>query len=302
MTTPSIGQVPNTKRRITDPIKSIRVISTGSGQAHPEHIYGTWKPTLWWVLTSRRWVPMPIYVFVIDHADGLVLFDTGMDRRAIIDPSYWPDKVTAFFMRRIFRFHQGPQDTLAHQLAFAGYRARDVRLAVLSHLHFDHAGGIGEIPQAELLVSQDAWDHMQGRHPEREGVLRRDLDVPGARWRRIEFPHTDDPELAPFDRAYDVMGDGSMVLLPTPGHLPGSVSMLIRRTDSAPVLLIGDLAYSIEALEHGKLPGTGEREELNVSYAKVRELKARLPGLKVVSSHDAEAAKVLEHAPYSESP
>jgi hypothetical protein len=45
------------------------------------------------------------------------------------------------------------------------------------------------------------------------------------------------------------------------------------------------------------MPGTGEREELKVSYAKVRELKARLPGLKVVSSHDAEAAKVLEHAP-----
>lgn len=293
MTTPSIGQVPNTTQRSTDPIRLVRVISTGSGEAHPEHIYGTRKPSLWWIFTSRRWVKIPINLFVIDHADGLVLFDTGMDRRATIDPDYWPDKVTAFFMGRIFRFHQDPEDTLTRQLALAGYRAEDVRLAVLSHLHFDHAGGIGEIPQAELLVSQDAWDHMQGPHPEREGVLRRDLEIPEAHWRRIAFEPTDDPELVPFDRAYDVMGDGSMVLLPTPGHLPGSLSMFVRRQEAPPVLLIGDLAYSVDALEDGRVPGTGNAQELDASYAKVRALKARHPRLVVVSSHDAEAARGL---------
>jgi glyoxylase-like metal-dependent hydrolase (beta-lactamase superfamily II) len=263
---------------------------------HPEHIFGTRKPSLWWIFTSNEWVPIPINVFVIEHADGLVLFDTGMDRSVVTNPDYFPDKVTAFFMRHIFRFHQGPEDTLTQQLAAAGYRAGDVRLAVMSHLHFDHAGGIAEIPQAELLVSQDAWDHMLGRHPEREGVLKRDIDIPGARWRRMVFSPTADPALAPFDRAYDVMGDGSMVLLPTPGHLPGSVSMLVRMTGTPPVLLIGDLAYSVAALERGQIPGTGDKEELRDSYDKVRALKAHLPGLVVASSHDAEAARALEDA------
>jgi N-acyl homoserine lactone hydrolase len=276
--------------------KSVTVVSTGSGEVHPEHIFGTRKPALWWIFTSRKWVSIPINVFVIEHADGLVLFDTGMDRSVVTNPDYFPDKVTALFMRRIFRFHQGPEDTLTQQLAAAGYRAGEVRLAVMSHLHFDHAGGISEIPQAELLVSQDAWDHMLGRHPEREGVLKRDIDVPGARWRRIVFSPTADPALAPFDRAYDVMGDGSMVLLPTPGHLPGSVSMLVRMTGAPPVLLIGDLAYSVAALERGQIPGTGDKEELRDSYDKVRALKVHLPGLVVASSHDAEAARALEDA------
>jgi len=292
MTTPTLKPTQDT-RDTAGPIKALRIIRTGHGAAHPEHLYGTRKPTLWWIFTSGRWVEIPIYVFVVEHADGLVLFDTGMDRRVVTDPDYFPDKVTAFFMRRIFRFNQGPEDTLTHQLALAGYRAEDVRLAVLSHLHFDHAGGIREIPGAELVVSQEAWDHMLGPHPEREGVLRRDLDIPEATWRRIVFDRTDDPGLAPFDRASDLMGDGSMVLLPTPGHLPGSVSMLIRRPGAPPVLLIGDLAYSVDALERGQVPGTGVKDELRDSYGKVMALKARFPDLVIVSSHDAEAAIAL---------
>lgn len=277
-------------------IKSVAVISTGSGEAHPEHVFGTRKPALWWIFTSKQWVPLPINVFVIEHAEGLVLFDTGMDRAVVTNPDYFPDKVTAFFMRHIFRFHQGPEDTLSSQLELAGYNATDVRIAVISHLHFDHAGGIREIPQAELIVSQEAWDHMRGPHPEREGVLRRDIDVPEASWRQITFQRVDDPALAPFTLSFDLMGDGSMILLPTPGHLPGSLSMLIRRTDAPPLLLVGDLAYSVGALERGQLPGTGDKKQLRASYRKVTALKAHIPELLVLSSHDRQAAELLQHS------
>jgi N-acyl homoserine lactone hydrolase len=290
-------ELPDRKQHTIGPVKSIRVISTGMGKVHHEHIYGTRKPPLWWIFTSKRWVEIPIYVFVIEHADGLVLFDTGMDRAVMTNPDYFPDKVTAFFMRHIFRFHQGPADTLSEQLALAGYRAEDVRLAVMSHLHFDHVGGIRSIPQAELLVSKDAWDHMLGPHPEREGVLRRDIDIPGAHWRQIDFARVEDPALSPFDQAFDVMGDGSLVILPTPGHLPGSVSMLVRRSGAPPILLIGDLAYSVAALERGQIPGTGDKAQLRASYDKVLALTAQHPDMVVVSSHDPEAARALQGAP-----
>ena len=276
------------------PIKSVTVISTGSGEVHPEHILGTRKPTLWWILTSRRWVWIPIYVFVIEHQDGLVLFDAGMDPAVVTNPDYFPDKVTAFFMRRIFRFHQGPEDTLARQLEIAGYSPSQVRTAVISHLHFDHAGGIRDIPQADLVVSREAWEHMNGPHPEREGVLKRDLDIPEARWRRIGFEPVDDPSLAPFDHAYDLMGDGSLILLPTPGHLPGSISMLIRRAPAPPLLLIGDLAYSLAAMERGQIPGTGDNTELRRTYDKVLQLRASIPELLVLPSHDRKAVEALE--------
>ncbi len=274
-------------------VRNVSVISVGTGGIHPEHMYGTKKPDLWWIFTSRRFVTIPLNVFVVEHDDGLVLFDTGPGQALITDPNYWPDRITRMFMNRIFRFDIGPDDTLAIQLARAGYRTEDVTTAVMSHLHFDHVGGIGDIPHAELLCSPDAWAHMMAPHPEREAVLRRDIDVPGARWRQMDFEPTIDPDLAPFSEVHDVMGDGTMLVVPTPGHLPGSVSMLIRRSGAPPVLLIGDLTYSEDLLQQDRVAGTGDERLLLESFARVRALKAQTPSLVVVASHDVTAGDKL---------
>ena len=97
-------------------VRDVTVVTTGVGGGHPEHVYGTRKPTLWWIFTSRRWVDLPVNVYVIERDDGLVLFDTGADPAVASDPTYWPDRVTRLFMSRIFRFHIGPEDRLASQL------------------------------------------------------------------------------------------------------------------------------------------------------------------------------------------
>ncbi len=272
--------------KIEGPIKSVSVISTGYSEVHPEHIFGTRKPTLWWIFTSKQWVKIPIQVFIIEHMQGLVLFDTGLDRAVVTNPDFFPDKVTKYIFNHIFRFHQSPEETLTRQLELAGYRACDVQKAVISHLHWDHAGGISEIPQAELVVSQEAWQHMLGSHPEREGVLRRDIDIPGAKWNKIMFQPTDDPLLAPFTHAFDLMGDGSLILLPTPGHLTGSMSMLVRRKNEPPLLMVGDLTYNVDMLMQDKLPGTGDKKELLKSFANVRALKENIPDLIILASHD----------------
>ena len=58
-------------------ITKISIISTGSVQIRPQHVRGTGSPLFWWLFTSRRWTePRPINVYVIEHRDGLVLFDT----------------------------------------------------------------------------------------------------------------------------------------------------------------------------------------------------------------------------------
>ena len=68
-------------RGTAGPVRAVSVISTGSVEIHPEHALGTRKPLYWWLLTSRRWLPSrPINVYVIEHARGLLLFDTGQDR------------------------------------------------------------------------------------------------------------------------------------------------------------------------------------------------------------------------------
>jgi glyoxylase-like metal-dependent hydrolase (beta-lactamase superfamily II) len=285
-------------------VKNVSVISTGSVEMHREHMYGTRKPGLWWVTRGKEWIAdVPLNVFVIEHDDGLVLFDTGMDPAAATDPDYWnvagdwADSVVRSVLHRVFRFEIGPDDRLGSQLEKAGYRTEDVKAAVLSHLHFDHVGGIGDIPGAELFVSPDAWDVVQkAKHPERDYVARSRILVPGARWQLLDFAPIDDPDLAPFTEACDVMGDGSLMVVPTPGHNFGSVSMLIRSADAPPILLIGDLSYSADLLFENQVPGLGDKAVLLESFAKVQAMKAHTPDLVIVASHDTTAVSKLEAA------
>ncbi len=279
----------------TSAVKAVSVITTGDGEVHHEHIYGTRRPELWWIFFGRRWVRLPINVYVIDHEDALVLFDTGQDRAVVTDPDYYPDRITAFFYRHIFRdIRIGPEDTLPAQLGRVGYSASQVDKAVISHLHGDHVGGIADIPQAELYAGEEGFAYMRGPdHPERQTVFRDRIEIPGARWHMIPFASTDDPELAPFTEAFDLMGDGSMIVLPTPGHLPGSVSMLVRRDTAPPVLLVGDLTYDEQLLERDHVGAVGDAVQLRHTYAKVRALKQHTPDLVILPAHDPHAAKKL---------
>jgi len=280
----------------TEPIRRVSVITTGHGLAHVEHIHGTKKPALWWIFFGKDRVRLPINVYVIEHADGLVLFDAGADPSVVTDPDYWPTRLTGLFMRNIFHWEIRPEDNLSSQLELAGYKAADVGKVVISHFHADHVGGIGDVPQADLFAARGAWEHMKGPHPEREMVLRRDIAVLGAKWNEIAFQPTSSPSLAPFGESFDLMGDGSMIVLPTPGHMPGAVSMLVRRIDSAPLLLVGDLTYGDEFLEQDKTPANGDRNVLLESFAKVRALKESMPDLVILPAHDLAAADKLEQA------
>jgi len=278
-------------------IESVQVFSTGSGQQHKEHRYGSRAPKMWWALTSRSWIELPINVFVIKHRDGLVLFDTGLDPAIVSDPNYVDSAIGRFFMRRVFRLTIGPDDTVAKNLDRLNLRAEDVNTVVVSHLHFDHIGGIADVPQAELLVSRDEWQQLSGPHPDRDYFFRDHIQLPGANWQPIDFTATQDPLLAPFGGSHDVMGDGTLMLLPTPGHTVGSLSMLVRSDDCPPLLLIGDLSYAVELLIRDQLPGIyADKSELLASFAKVRALKAQLPDLVILGSHDPAATDLLQSA------
>jgi N-acyl homoserine lactone hydrolase len=274
-------------------ILSIHVLSSGSAEAHPEHQRGTWLPQWWWVLTSLSWIDIPVSYFLIEHRDGLVLFDTGLDPAIVTNPDYITHPIGRFLLKRIFRFHIAEQDRLDKKLRDAGFRAEDVKKAVFSHLHFDHVGGIAHIPQAELIVTRQEWDVLCGPRPEREWILREHIQIPHANWQPVEFSSIDDPLFGPFGGCHDVMGDGTLILLATPGHTRGSSSLLVRSGQLPPILLIGDLAYSVDMLMEDKVPGTGDAKLLRQSYAKVRELKLMLPELVLVPSHDSTALEKL---------
>lgn len=277
-------------------IISLHVLSSGWAEQHKEHRFGSKMPQLWWILTSRSWVKLPINYFLIEHKDGLILFDTGLDPTIASDKRYISKAIGRFLLSKIFRLDVSDDDRLDRQLAAEGYQASDVRTAVISHLHFDHVGGIKYIPQADLIVSEAEWSILSAPHPEYEWILREHIEIPQAKWQPIKFELSNDPLFEGFNGVYDVAGDGSMILLPTPGHTAGSLSMLIRNPGWAPILLVADLAYEGALLEKGIFPGTGDKRALRDSYEKVQALKERLSGLVIVPSHDFAANEQIAKA------
>ena len=284
------------ERNANPPITSVRVLNCGQAEQHIEHRYGSRGPQLWWVFFGRRWVPLPLQAFLVEHRNGWVLFDTGIDPAIMSDKGYIKQAIGRFLLPRIFRLHLTEADRIDHVLADQGVDVGDIWTAVISHLHFDHVGGIAQVTQAELLVSAREWSILSEPHPEREWILREHIEIPSAKWRQITFTPTNDLLFDGFDGIYDVAGDGSMILLPTPGHTKGSMSMLIRQEGWDPILLVGDLTYEAASLEQDIVPGTGDRKTLLASFAKVRRLKERLPGLAIVASHDFAAQEAISLA------
>jgi len=245
----------------------------------------------------RHWTgPRPINAYVIEHRDGLVLFDTGQDRASVTDPGYFPGGPTGVLYGRLARFEISPDQTLTAGLDRLGYAAGDVTTAVLSHLHQDHIGGLAELDHADIVVSQAEWDTLSSPLPAMRGLMRRHIDLPGLRWHRIEPGRTGDPGLAPFRAGHDLSGDGSLVLVPTPGHTPGSMSLLVRRPGLPPLIMVGDVTYDADLLQAGHVPGVGSRRRLREATAMINTMRQQHPGLVILPAHDPGAASRLAQA------
>lgn len=279
------------------PVRRLSVVSTGTVRIRPEHGHRTWRPLPLWLLSSRRWTPpLPINVYLIEHEQGLVLFDTGQHRRSVTDADYYPGGAAGLVYRRLAEFAIAEDETLPALLRAAGHEPDEVAIAIVSHLHQDHMGGVLDIPRADLMVSRREWDVVQRPGAEVNGYLREHIDAAGPRWHPFELTPTSDPALAPFTASHDVFGDGSLVVLPTPGHTSGSVSLFVRRPGRPPVLLVGDLTFDAPRFGEDNVPGIGSHGALRASTRLVEEFQRGHPGLAICAAHDPAAAGILQRS------
>jgi N-acyl homoserine lactone hydrolase len=195
----------------------------------------------------RRYLPggwsdatQPVNVFAVVHPDGVLLFDTGQSSAAA-RPGFLPRWHPYL---RLARFELTARDEAVSQLRRLGLEPSAVRWVVLSHLHTDHVGGLEAFSRAQVVVSGAEWDLARGPSGRLRGYVRRQWPT-GLVPRLTGF---DGPPVGPFSCSEDLAGDGRLVLVPTPGHTKGHMSLLARADDGT-YLLAGDLVHTAAELE-----------------------------------------------------
>ncbi|MDT5369080.1 MAG: N-acyl homoserine lactone hydrolase [Mycobacterium sp.] len=179
-------------------------------------------------------VEVPSPAFLVEHPKGLLLFDTSLDPRAYDED---PVSVYGAALADRVKMRALPGQRPDRQITGLGYRVEDVGRIVVSHMHFDHLGGLPLFPDARVFVGRGEFEAGYAPAPIQAGVYRRtDLDYTmGANLRYI--PGCD----------VDVFDDGSVVILWTPGHTTGELSLLVRLPERN-VLLTGDTVHCREHL------------------------------------------------------
>jgi glyoxylase-like metal-dependent hydrolase (beta-lactamase superfamily II) len=239
-------------------------------------------------------IQFPILSFLIERDNDLVLFDTGIGTRIeqeMRPPIYWGN---LFFHRCVMRTRFDPQcDALVQQLPRLGFKPADVKHVIISHLHWDHAGGMRDFPQAHFFVGRREWDfasNLSGGPLFKNAFIKEQFCEAGL---DIEFIETDPRKpFKNFPASYDLFGDGTMVLVDLPGHSPGLMGLYLTMPSGRRFFLTADTFYFPEGLEQripkSKLMASlvSEGPEAGVSIEQVYELMRAEPDLEIVGSHD----------------
>ena len=231
-------------------------------------------------LLDRRWTGwLPVWSWAIRHPAGTIVVDSGIS-------ASWRAPWWDAYGRLAVRFRVAAEDDLAARLREHGIDPAGIRWHVFTHLHVDHVGALGCLPSAEVVVSEAAWRAAHSRTGRLRGLI-----VPREP-QRLSLVRFDGPGVGPFGSAHALFADRSVLLLPTPGHSPGHLSVLVQRpADRA--LISGDAVYSERQLLEGWIDGVAlDARAARDSVRRLLELCAVAPTI-VLPSHDPEAADRL---------
>ncbi len=269
----------------------VHALRTGSVYVRPSQIIGRAPFRRLRPFLERGWsAELPIHAFLIEHPEGLFLVDSGESPRAMTR-GYFPPWHPYF--RLAVRFAITDDQAIDVQLRALGIAPGDLRAVVLTHLHTDHAGGLAHLPPLRTLVARIEWQIAQGVAGQVRGYCLNHLP----RGFRPAFIRFDAAPPAPFPRAMALTTDGAVMIVPTPGHTSGHVSVLVT-TPERRFLIAGDASYDAAALAtravDGVSPNPRSARKTLATIAAFGEVSAAAAQPMVyLPAHDPESAARL---------
>lgn len=219
--------------------------------------------------------------WLIKHKDAWVLWDTGVPEATLNDPRGWSTlpKLIVYHLDR----------SLTSQLAEIGLKPRDITYVAISHTHGDHIGNVGLFPESTIVMQRAEYNWIHTGNGPNENVnqlmalARKLLGTP--------------KKLRLIDGDTDLFGDGSVFLISTPGHTPGSQSLMVHLKHAGFIILSGDVAHTKANLDNDVVPtlNTDKAE----SIASMEEIKRLIATYKatIFINHDKKQTDTLKLLP-----
>lgn len=199
-------------------------------------------------------IEAPILAYLIETQNGRILYDVGCDYQKIKDPEYG----ARYYDPSVFMWgvpEMREDQRLSHHLERLGLTPADIDVIFLGHLHFDHMGGLGDVPGPEVHVQEE--ELLAAQSGEDSAVFKDELmNQRSYRIQRGEYEVT----------------SGVRALM-SPGHTAGHMSLYVEPGRGSPVILCGDAADLTENLEDEVAPGLCFRDRSEQAVESIRRLK-----------------------------
>lgn len=206
-------------------------------------------------------IRFPVPAYLIETDDQRILIDTGLSPQGVADPE-------GHYGRPLFELEL--EQDISQQVD-----AGTITTIVLTHLHFDHVGGLGMLPSSiPIVVQRREWEAGHDA-----AAIQRNFFLPR------DYAE-DDRDVVLVDGDHDLLGDGSVQLLLTPGHTPGHQS--VRVGDR--VVLGADVAHFAGTLDDRRFPSFADDFAAQAQSAE-RLCRLRDAGAQVIPGHDPDVLR-----------
>jgi glyoxylase-like metal-dependent hydrolase (beta-lactamase superfamily II) len=231
---------------------------------------------------------------LVRHPAGDLLIDAG-------NSSHFSDEIRGFPLRRWLKLRLlagqlGPDTPLPEMLRRVKEDPAKLRWAILSHVHLDHAGGLMDLPQLQVLLTREELQFANDSGAQAKGYV-----IP-AHVKRL--PNLDAPTLQfeprayeTFDESADLYKDGTVIVVPLRGHTPGSVGIFVNLSPTHRFFYVGDAVDDERGFEErvGKSlileDSDGDKTLANQVVGRLSELHEWEPALAIIPAHGRSAYK-----------